>query len=70
MDGRNPAPPQTPWKDDSLVNSNKQWLVMVSKLCRISSIRSSNKNKHAHILSEHLGEIRQAGEGTHKHAVS
>ena len=26
VDGRNPAPPQRPWKDDSPVNTNKQWL--------------------------------------------
>ena len=26
MDGRNPAPPQRPWNDDSPVNTNKPWL--------------------------------------------
>ena len=51
MDGRNPAPPKKPWNNDSLANSNKQWLPivsntnkewfpMVSKWCRISSIHS------------------------------
>ena len=25
VDGRNPAPPKKPWKDDSPVNTNKQW---------------------------------------------
>ena len=40
VDGRNPAPPKTPWNDDSLVNTNKQWLPMVSKWCRILSIHS------------------------------
>ena len=34
VDGRNPAPPQRAWKDDSPVNTNKEWLPMVSKWCR------------------------------------
>ena len=40
VDGRNPTPPKKPWNDDSPVNTNKQWLPMVSKWCRISSIHS------------------------------
>ena len=40
MDGRNPAPPKKPWNDDSPANTNKQWFLMVSKWCRISSIHS------------------------------
>ena len=31
---------QETWKDDSCVNTNEQWLPMVSKWCRISSIHS------------------------------
>ena len=41
VDGRNPAPPKKPRNDDSPVNTNKQWLPMVSKWCRISSIHST-----------------------------
>ena len=40
VDGRNPAPPKTPWNDDSPVNANEQWFATVSKWCRISSIHS------------------------------
>ena len=40
VDGRNPVPPQRPWKDDSPANTNKQWFPMVSKWCRILSIHS------------------------------
>ena len=40
VDGRNPAPPKKPWNDESPVNANKQWFLMVSKWCRISSIHS------------------------------
>ena len=40
VDGHNPAPLKERWKDDSLVNPNKQWFPMVSKWCRISSIHS------------------------------
>ena len=43
VDGRNPAPPKKPRNDDSLVNTNKQWLSMVSKWCeRIPCIHSSS----------------------------
>ena len=34
------TPPEKPGNDDSLVNTNQQWLPMVSKWCRISSIHS------------------------------
>ena len=34
VDGRNPAPPKRLWRDDSPVNTNKQWFPMVSKWCR------------------------------------
>ena len=40
VDGQNPAPPKKPWNDDSSVNTHKQWFLMVSKWCRISSIHS------------------------------
>ena len=40
VDGRNPAPPQRPWKDDCPVNTNKQWFPIVLKWCKISSIHS------------------------------
>ena len=33
------APPKRPWSDDSPVNTGKQWLPMVSKWGRISSIK-------------------------------
>ena len=33
VDGQNPALPKKPWKDDSLVNTNKQWFPMDSKWC-------------------------------------
>ena len=39
MDGI-PAPPKKPWHEDSPVNANKQWFPVVSKWCRIPSIRS------------------------------
>ena len=42
MDGRNPAPPKRPWRDDSPVNTNKQWFPMVSKWGRILSIHSTS----------------------------
>ena len=29
VDGRNPAPPKKPWKDDSPVHGSNQWLPMV-----------------------------------------
>ena len=38
VDGRNPAPPQRPWKDDLPVNTNKQWFPSGAKW--ISSIHS------------------------------
>ena len=38
VDGRNPAPPKKPWNDNSPVNTNKQWVSLVSAWCRISSI--------------------------------
>ena len=38
VDGQNPATPEKPWNDDSPLNTSKQWLPMVSKWCRISSI--------------------------------
>ena len=41
MDEIHFAPPQKPWKDDSPVNTNKQWFPTVSKWCRISSIHST-----------------------------
>ena len=40
VDGRNPAPPKKPWNVDSPGNTNKQWFLMVSTRCRISSIHS------------------------------
>ena len=40
MDGQNPAPPKRPWRNDSPVDTNKQWLPVVSKWCRIMSIHS------------------------------
>ena len=44
MDGRNPAPPQRPWKDESPVNSNTYWFLRVSKWCeRILSIHSKDE---------------------------
>ena len=43
VDGRNPAPPKNPWNDDSSVNTNKQWLPLLSKWCRISSIHSRKR---------------------------
>ena len=38
VDGRNPAPPQRPWKDDSPVNTNKEWLPMISKKCEMDFV--------------------------------
>ena len=40
VDGRNLAPPNKPWNDDSPVNTNNKSFPMVSKWCRILSIHS------------------------------
>ena len=41
VDGRNPAPPKKPWNDDSPVNTNQPWFLIVSIWCEgISSIHS------------------------------
>ena len=57
VDGRNPAPPEKPWNDDSPVNTNKQWLPMVSKWCRILSIHSREpKEKLCPRLEENRSE--------------
>ena len=37
VDGRTPAPPKQSWNDDSLVNTNNQWLPMVSKCCEMEA---------------------------------
>ena len=34
VDGRTLAPPKKPWNGDSLVNTNKQWCSMVSKVVK------------------------------------
>ena len=47
---RNPAPPQNPWNDDSPASTNKQWVLMVSKWCRISSIHSMFDD-HRHLCT-------------------
>ena len=58
VDGRNFAPPKKPWNDDSPVNTNKQWLPMVSKWCRISSIHSTTR---CHEFSLQAGVLRIPG---------
>ena len=50
---RNPnvAPPKKSWNDDSPAHTNKQWLPMLAKWCRISSINSTKPRK---ITCKHL----------------
>ena len=38
VDGRKPAPPKSPWNDGSLVKTNKQWFLIVSKWCEVDFV--------------------------------
>ena len=41
LDGRNPAPPQKPWNDDSLISTNKQWFYHGFKVQDFATIHST-----------------------------
>ena len=56
VDGRNPAPPEKPGNNDPPINTNKQWLPMVSIWCRILSIHCIDQQLRAE-LPEGVGSF-------------
>ena len=64
VDGRNPAPPQKPWNDDSSANTNNQGFPMVSKWCERISQPSTVWILGKRLTRSHwLAGVRQGNEG-------